>query len=280
MNDKNKKTHKIIDVAIESGEKTIWVPLPTTPNLFKDALIRIDALDKEFTIVDCRTPLDINFRRWIVDANIDEVNYLANRLSGLPKFELEKLEAVAENSKNFPTLSKMIDFTYNIACYEFLPKLEFDKELAEYYIYKSGFVKMPNDWKNGIDLNRFGKNIEECQNGVYTRKGYLFPTNHQWEKVFEKTNEVPPQFCVYNNLESAEISIEQNYNQIDGTINNLQNESDLTDEDYEEFAKIFNSEISAKPKKDSILGQLKEAKENTKPSTPTDEKISHHEHEL
>ena len=92
--------------------------------------------------------------------------------------------------------------------------------------------------------------------------------------VFEKTGIVPPEYRVDNYLKNAEMSTEQNYNQIDGVINNkAQPDADLTDgQTYDEIQELA-PETLVKAEKPSILGQLKEAKDSTaKADVPTEKK--------
>ena len=66
-----------------------------------------------------------------------------------------------------------------------------------------------------------------------------------------------------NYLKSAEMSLEQNYNQIDGTINNIASQkADLTDGQTFDEIRELAPETLAKAEKSSILGQLKEGKGN------------------
>ena len=68
-----------------------------------------------------------------------------------------------------------------------------------------------------------------------------------------------------NYLKTAEMSTEQNYNQLDGIINNTaQPKADLTDGQSLEEIKELAPETLAKSEKPSVIGQLKETKEAPK----------------
>ena len=265
---------KPITVAIESNKNVTWLALPATAGELHRALMDIDALTKDYSIVDYKTSLNISLGKDIIGGDINEVNYLAARLAELPQIQIEKLEAIMENPENLASLAVLIDFTYNTDFYVIVPEVRNTEDLARYYIYDSGMVDMPRQWKDGIDLYAFGTNLEEQDKGVYTEKGYLLPTGDQWKQVFEKTGIVPTEYRVDNYLKNAEMSTEQNYNQIDGVINNkAQPDADLTDgQTYDEIQELA-PETLVKAEKPSILGQLKEAKDSTaKADVPTEKK--------
>jgi len=267
---------KPFSVAIESNKNVTWLALPATAGELNRALMDIDALTKDYAIVDFRTSLNIALGKVIIGGDINEVNYLAARLAELPQVQIEKLEAVAENPENLVSLAKMIDFTYNTDFYVLIPEVRNTEDLARYYIHDSGMVEMPRQWKDAIDLYAFGTNIEEQEKGTYTEKGYLLPTGDQWRQVFEKLGVVPPEYRVDNYLKTAEMSTEQNYNQIDGVINNkAQPDADLTDgQTYDEIQELA-PETLVKAEKPSIIEQLKEAQESlAKPDTGLEKKQS------
>lgn len=254
-----------ISVALESGKNSTWLALPATTEELNKALLNIGALDKEYAITNCRTPLDISLDKAVVGGDINAVNYFAARLAELPQVQLDKLAAIIETPGALDTIGEMIDFTYNTDFFVLIPNVQNTEDLARYYIFESGLVQMPYEWKNGIDLYAFGTNLEEQEKGLYTQKGYLLPSGDQWQEVFEKTGIVPPEYRIDNYLKNAEVSTEQNYNQIDGIINNEgPRAADLTDgQTHEEIQELAPETLHTAENKPSILEQLKEAQENT-----------------
>lgn len=262
-----------ISVALESGKNSTWLALPATAEELNKALLNIGALDKDYAITTCRTPLDISLDKAVIGGDINTVNYLAARLAELPQGQLNKLAAVTETPGTIDTIERMIDFTYNIDFFVLIPNIQNAEDLARYYIFESGLVQMPHEWKNGIDLYAFGTNLEEQEKGLYTQKGYLLPSGDQWQKMFEKTGVVPPEYRIDNYLKNAEMSTEQNYNQIDGIINNEgPRATDLTDgQTHEEIQKLA-PETLPKTEKPSILDELKKAQESIDKADTSSEK--------
>ena len=58
-------------------------------------------------------------------------------------------------------------------------------EDADYYLNRSGMVDMPEEWKAGIFLPRFGLHIANTEHGVFTDYGYLVKSGDEWQRVHE-----------------------------------------------------------------------------------------------
>lgn len=263
----------IFSVALESDRNRTWLSLPATAEELNKALLDINALDKGYSIGDCKTSTTLPLRDFVVGGDINEVNYLAARLAALPPTELAMLEAVMESPARFETMTQVIDFTYNVDYFCMVPGIRNAEDLAQYYIFDSGMVDMPHEWKSGIDLYAFGINIEQLEKGMYTSKGYLLTSGDEWKKVYENSHVVPPENRVDNYLKNAEQSVEQNYDQIDGIINNEgPRPANLTDgQTYDEVKELAPETLSRGEEptgKPSILAQLREAKHDiAKPGT-------------
>ena len=54
-----------------------------------------------------------------------------------------------------------------------LPDVTSTGQLGDYYLNRSGMVDMPEEWKAGILLPRFGLHIANTEHGVFTDYGYL-----------------------------------------------------------------------------------------------------------
>lgn len=125
----------------------------------------------------------------------DTANYLAARLSDLTQAQTELLEAMLEALPDvLHSAARVIDFCDNTGVYELYEGVHTPQDLARYYIYESGSVQMPEEWAEGIDLKKFGKNLEKHEPGHYTKHGYLIATGADWTPVFETSGEVPAEY--------------------------------------------------------------------------------------
>ena len=138
-------------------------------------------------IAACQSILKFPLNLLIVGSTVDMANLLAQRLSMLSRVQIDKLEAVMQSEMKFNTIEQLIDFTYNTDYFVLIPSIHNVGELARYYIYESGMIEMPDEWKSGIDLLAFGINLEKCEKGSYTDRGYLLLSGDPWKPVVEKT---------------------------------------------------------------------------------------------
>ena len=138
-------------------------------------------------IAACQSMLGISLNSLIVGSTVEMVNLLVKRLSTLSQVQIEKLEAVMQSEMRFNTIEQLIDFTYNTDYFVLIPNVHNAEELARYYIYESGMIEMPDEWKSGIDLLSFGTNLEKCEKGSYTDRGYLLLSGDPWTPVIGKT---------------------------------------------------------------------------------------------
>jgi len=137
-------------------------------------------------IAACQSMLGIPLNSLIVGSTVEMANLLVKRLSTLSQLQIEKLEAVMQSEMKFNTIEQLIDFTYNTDYFVLIPSIHNVGELARYYIYESGMIEMPDEWKSGIDLLSFGTNLEKCEKGSYTDRGYLLLSGDLWKPVVEK----------------------------------------------------------------------------------------------
>jgi hypothetical protein len=252
-----------ISVALDCEDKRAWLALPASAEQLNKALLDIGALDSPYSIGDCKVSPDLPLHSYIVGGAVNEANYLAARLSELPQAEWDKLAAVLETPALLPGMAQLIDYTYNTDYFVFTPGIHSAEDLGRHELYQSQQIEMPGEWKSAIDPVRLGQRIAELEGGLFTPHGYLSQSGDKWNEVYERTGVIPPE----NYLKNAEMSTEQNYNQIDGLMNNTaQPKADLTDgqthEEIQELApETQRSDALRKADKPSILAALVAAKE-------------------
>ena len=164
----------------EQGKEGLWFSLPTTTEKLQEALreIGISADNpQDFFLYDYRSPQErpIKFPRDLVlSADVDELNFLAARLEKLDAAELAELNAALTSPQSdFRSIGQIIDYPDNVDYYVHLPDVTGTGQLGDYYLNRSGMVDMPEEWKAGIFLPRFGLHIANTEHGVFTDYGYL-----------------------------------------------------------------------------------------------------------
>lgn len=192
-----------IKVCLTNGNGSEWLKLPASQEEARAALRFIGAENGEFRISACEAGFDGKLDDMITGANLDMANYLAALIAGLSSEHTKLLEALLESPLQ-PTvlrgIKQVIDFVENTGVYEIYYGINGPAELAQYYINESGFIQMPSEWAEGIELEQFGKNLEIHEPGFYTKHGYLVATGLDWIPVFEKRGDVPAEYRITDKI--------------------------------------------------------------------------------
>ena len=186
----------------EQGKEGLWFSLPTTTEKLQAALreIGISADNpQDFFLYDYRSPQARPIklpRDMVLSAGMDELNFLAARLEKLDAAELTELNAALTSPQSdFHNIGQIIDYPENVDFYVHLPDVTSTGQLGDYYLNRSGMVDMPEEWKAGILLPRFGLHIANTEHGVFTDYGYLVKSGDEWQRVHEG-QPVPEQYRV------------------------------------------------------------------------------------
>ena len=166
--------------------------MPTTTEKLQAALreIGISADNpQDFFLYGYRSPQERPIklpRDLVLSADVDELNFLAARLEKLDAAELAELNAALTSPQSdFHSIGQIIDYPDNVDYYVHLPDVTGTGQLGDYYLNRSGMVDMPEEWKAGIFLPRFGLHIANTEHGVFTDYGYLVKSGDEWQRVHE-----------------------------------------------------------------------------------------------
>ena len=186
----------------EQGKEGLWFSLPTTTEKLQAALREIGISTDNpqgFFLYGYRSPQKRPIklpRDMVLSAGMDELNFLAARLKKLDAAELTELNAALTSPQSdFHNIGQIIDYPENVDFYVHLPDVTSTGQLGDYYLNRSGMVDMPEEWKAGILLPRFGLHIANTEHGVFTDYGYLVKSGDEWQRVHEG-QPVPEQYRV------------------------------------------------------------------------------------
>ena len=186
----------------EQGKEGLWFSLPTTTEKLQAALREIGISTdnpQDFFLYGYRSPQKRPIklpRDMVLSAGMDELNFLAARLEKLDATELTELNAALTSPQSdFHNIGQIIDYPENVDFYVHLPDVTGTEQLGDYYLNRSGMVDMPEEWKAGIFLPRFGLHIANTEHGVFTDYGYLVKSGDEWQRVHEG-QPVPEQYRV------------------------------------------------------------------------------------
>ena len=176
----------------EQGKEGLWFSLPTTTEKLQAALREIGISTdnpQDFFLYGYRSPQERPIklpRDLVLSADVDELNFLAARLEKLDAAELAELNAALTSPQSdFHSIGQIIDYPDNVDYYVHLPDVTGTGQLGDYYLNRSGMVDMPEEWKAGIFLPRFGLHIANTEHGVFTDYGYLVKSGDEWQRVHE-----------------------------------------------------------------------------------------------
>ena len=176
----------------KQGKEGLWFSLPTTTEKLQAALreIGISADNpQDFFLYGYRSPQERPVklpRDLVLSADVDELNFLAARLEKLDAAELAELNAALTSPQSdFHSIGQIIDYPDNVDYFVHLPDVTCTGQLGDYYLNRSGMVDMPEEWKAGIFLPRFGLHIANTEHGVFTDYGYLVKSGDEWQRVHE-----------------------------------------------------------------------------------------------
>ena len=178
-----------------------WLDMPATKEQLHEAMQSVG--------ITADNPQDFSIRGFSDDpekhialpyemvcaADVDELNFLAARLEQLDPAEVGKLNAALQQKNGLANIGQVIDFTYNVDFYVHIPEVHTYRDLGDYYLYQSGMVQMPEEWKGGIDLTTFGRNAAAQEKGAFTEYGYIVESGDEWERQFEG-REVPEEYRI------------------------------------------------------------------------------------
>ena len=176
----------------EQGKEGLWLSLPTTTEKLQAAMREIHISTdnpQDFFIAGFSYPEDRHLAipyDMVLAADVDELNFLAARLDTLDAAALAELNAALQNPRGgFESIGQIIDYPDNVDYFVHLPDVTGTGQLGDYYLNRSGMVDMPEEWKAGIFLPRFGLHIANTEHGVFTDYGYLVKSGDEWQRVHE-----------------------------------------------------------------------------------------------
>ena len=214
-----------------------WVSFPATLEDIQKAFERIGigtqnkdgSIYEEWFITDYNCNVDglaknIDFGEY---ESLDELNYLASKISELNSYGLEKFQGALEAGDYTGSIKDVINLTDNLDKYEVYPDVKNCEDLGIYYVDEIGSVKVTDELRYYIDYESYGRDIALEENGQFTEYGYVRDNGDSFEEYYDGTIEsIPEEYRVMNFMEISEKGME-----------NM---------DYETFKKEFSEDIKEK----------------------------------
>ena len=146
----------------EKGELVnIWHPFPTTAQELQAVLTEIGAeadSNNEFFLSGCQSEID-DLRGYMPEfANLDELNYLANKLNDMTDEERQIFGAVIHAERYCESISQMIDITENLDLFDLQPA----HTLREY----TAFIKILSQDEQANGIEKLAKSADPDMRGL------------------------------------------------------------------------------------------------------------------
>ena len=183
-----------------------WVKFPTTEEEMQKVFERIGIGSKdefghvyeEWFITDYECPI-YGVQKLLGEyESLDKLNYLASRIDEMDKWDQEKFVAIMEaGCDEVSDIDDLINLTYNLDCYDYLPDVTDEEDLGRYYIEEAGIydTKAMGNLANYIDFERFGRDVAMDEGGRFTDDGYIRNTGDGWTRMFDGSlDDIPDEY--------------------------------------------------------------------------------------
>lgn len=267
-----------------------WVGFPTTPEEMQDVFRRIGIGQKdefgqpyeEWFITDYDCPIPGLYDCLGEYENLDELNYLANKIEEMSVSEQECFEAAVELGEYTDSVQDLINLTENLDCYELYSDIHSDSDLGYYWAEESGTYDKSamGALSNYIDYEGFGRDIRFEEGGTFTDHGYIVGNQNRFiEQYNGDREEIPDEYRVFTPNEPEEELLppideqlaNMSENEKQGLINGIEMALDygIADDIPQSDMDLYNAVIQERSEqKPSIRKQLAENKEKTAEPKP------------
>lgn len=127
--------------------------------------------------------------------HLDELNYLASRISELDPEELMKFTAAVEHGEYASSAEDMINLTYNLDRYELYP-VQNAEEYGRWLIDELEAVKLPEQALHYFNYESYGEDTAINEGGTFTSQGYVLAGPDPFQKIYDGQH-IPEQYQVF-----------------------------------------------------------------------------------
>lgn len=170
--------------------------LPANQDEIQDAMQRAHVQGNEtycLEYVDGWPEFLTNILEIDTEHRLEEVNLLAYQLSRMNSEQMDTFEGAialrAEEKSSEPfTLKELINFTYNLNCYEFYPGVTNDTDLGEVCIdgeMMEVFEHLPEEALELLDPQKVGEELRRSDQGTFTQKGYVCKNGETFQEMYD-----------------------------------------------------------------------------------------------
>lgn len=186
-----------------------WVKFPTTYDELQKVFERI-GIGREYeewfiTDYDCYVDgLNDILSEY---ENLDELNYLANKIDDMDRFDYMRFETLIPISDYAHSVKDLINLADNLDKYEIYSDIQDHDDLGRMYIEEYGAMEVPEHLKNHIDYEAYGRDIALDEIGIFTDKGYVRDSGDNFYEHYDGNREnIPEEYRVISAPDDIELS--------------------------------------------------------------------------
>lgn len=128
--------------------------------------------------------------------SIDELNYLASRITELTPPEQEKFTAAVGHGEYTGSLQDLINLTYNLDCYDFLPDVRTEEEYGLWLVKERREFPLAEKASLYFDYESYGEATCINEGGRFSELGYIFNNRAPFQKIYDGQH-VPEKYKVF-----------------------------------------------------------------------------------
>lgn len=167
----------------------IWISFPISDGDLEKAFkeIGIDGERyEEYFITDYDCDVSHVYDHLGEYTSIRDLNALAERLEEMTSHEVEHFEAIME-SDGASDVADMINITYNLDSWDFLPGINNDSDLGYYWIEESGCYDTGSlgNLSSYIDYEGFGRDVRLDEGGTFVNGGYIYSNGNGINEMYD-----------------------------------------------------------------------------------------------
>ena len=127
---------------------------------------------------------------------IDELNYLASRIAELTPEEREKFTAAVSHGEYGDNMQDLINLTYNLDCYDFLPDVRTEEEYGRWLVDHRQEFRLPEKAKLYFDYESYGEDTCINEGGDFSELGYIYNNRTKFQQIYDGQH-VPEKYKVF-----------------------------------------------------------------------------------
>jgi hypothetical protein len=175
-----------ITATLKTASGTHEIKMPLTQNQFDEALTAAGIMTgsrEEYEIISATSNIEPLDKSLAAAQDIEEINYLAQRLDSFDKREIGMFSAIVDAGYDTMTMRELINLTFNIWDYNIEAGIHDLDDLGRNYVENEAQDLDPNIYEN-IDFEAVGLNIQLDQRGEFTDIGYISNYNDNFSETY------------------------------------------------------------------------------------------------